>query len=113
MDRWMVKEEVREMWGWTSFETLRQDLKYGLRMLLRNPAFAAVAVLSLALGIGANTTIFSIVNAVALRALPVHEPDRLMALHGTLRGGSIGGDHSYLDYRDFRGERTIFSGVAA
>jgi hypothetical protein len=74
-------QEVRpEMWGWNSLETLWQDLRYALRMMRRNPAFTAVPVLSLSLGIGANTAIFSLINILMLRLLPVKDPQQLVEL---------------------------------
>lgn len=116
----LIKEVTREMWGWTSLERLGQDLRYALRMLRKSPGFTAVAVLSLALGIGANTAIFSLMNAVMLRTLPVEEPDRLV-LFGEGKWGGIIGDlpnrswqlFNYPFYREVQRQNQVFSGVAA
>jgi len=75
-----IKEECRDMRGVNHFETLAQDLRYGFRMLAKNPGFTAVVVLSLALGIGANTAIFSLIDAVMVKMLPVSHPEQLVQL---------------------------------
>jgi predicted permease len=85
----LVKEVTREMWGWTSLERLLQNIRYGLRVIRRNPGFAAVAILTLALGIGANTAIFSVVNTIFLKPLPFPESDRVFLVART--GNKIGG----------------------
>ena len=82
----LLKEVSREMWGWISVERFLQDLRFGLRMLRKNATFSTVAILTLALGIGANTAIFSLVDHVILRPLTFRDPDRLYALHEHLSG---------------------------
>src|SRR5712691_9978379 len=72
-----LKERSKEMWGWTWFEAVVQDTRYALRVLRRSPAFALIAVGSLALGIGANTIVFSVLNALVLKPLPIAEPERI------------------------------------
>src|ERR1700737_4504615 len=79
----LVTEDVREAWGWTWLERLIQDTRFGLRQLRKNPGFTAVAVLTLALGIGANTAIFTLVHAVMMKSLPVPKPDQLYSLGNT------------------------------
>jgi putative ABC transport system permease protein len=76
----LLKETIREMGGWTSLERCMQDLRYGVRLLRRSPGFSTVAILTLALGIGANTAIFSVVNAFLLRPLPFTDSSRLMRI---------------------------------
>jgi predicted permease len=93
--------------------TLWQDLRYGFRGFLRSPGFTLVAVLSLAIGIGANTTIFSLVNAILLRPLPVAAPEQLVNVHSTSPDGSSFHSFSYPDYVDYRDQAQAFDGLAA
>src|SRR2546426_3139560 len=94
-------------------ETLLRDIRYGVRGLLKRPGFTAIALIALALGIGANTAIFSLVNAVLLRPLPFAEPDRLVWVFGNIRNGSSRASVSPLDFLDYRKQTTTFEEFAA
>ena len=93
-------------------EKLLQDFRFGLRQLIKKPGFAALAIISMALGIGANTSIFSLIDTVLLRPLPVHEASRLAVLYGTLHNGADVTLQSYLNYKDYRDRNTVLSGLA-
>src|SRR5271170_6415099 len=93
------------------FDTIRQDSRHAIRILLQNPGFAIVAVLSLALGIGANTAIFTLVNTVMLRSLPVRDPEQLVVFARNPDQPEVG--MSYPDYRYIRDHNRSFSGVIA
>jgi putative ABC transport system permease protein len=89
--------------------TLVQDIRYGIRMLAKNSGFTAAAVLTLALGIGANTAVFSVVNTVLLKPLPYAQPDRLVAVESMwMRGGPRPNLLSYPDFFDFRAQNHVF-----
>src|SRR5215203_5189273 len=93
--------------------TLLQDIRFGLRMLLKSPSISIVATIALALGIGANTAIFSVVNAVLLRPLPFPDPNSLVAVFETdTQRGLQRGSHSYPNFFDLRTQNTVFERVA-
>ena len=112
-----TKEEARQMAGLGFFDTARQDVTFALRSFLRTPGFTAVAVLTLAVGIGANTAIFSAVNAMLLRPLPFREPERLMQVSLTVppRGDAPGRDDapwSLPKFSVFKKAQTVFEDVS-
>jgi predicted permease len=109
----LLMEGIREMWGWTSLERLGRDLRYGWRTLRKSPLFATMAVLSLALGIGANASIFSVINAILLRPLPVGRGSEIVSLNEKFGRGNTLPLVSYPDYRDFRDRNSVLTGLAA
>jgi predicted permease len=107
-----TKQTYRDQRSLPFLETLAQDLRYGLRILAKNPCFSAVAILTLAFGIGANTAIFSLMNAALLQSLPVRNPNQLVVLRYTdAQPGQANEDFSYPMYQAFRDKNTVFSGV--
>jgi putative ABC transport system permease protein len=111
----LIREHTHEAWGWAPFEHFLRDLRYALRQLGRSPGFAAAAILTLALGIGATAAMFSVVNTVLLRPLPFPEQDRLMWL--AQQDHSLPGVApealSYPDYFDWRAQNHTFAGIAS
>ena len=104
------KEECRDARRVRLLEEFIQDVRYGKRLLLKNPTVTLIAILTLALGIGANTAIFSVVNAFLLRPLPYGDPDRLVMVDSQQRGESVG--VSFADYEDWRRQNNVFADLA-
>ena len=95
----LAAEDARAVWGWTWLSSLAADIRYGFRALVREPGFLAAAVLTLALGVGANTTIFSVINATVLKPLPFPDSDRLVLLWKTFGKGP--GNENLMSAPDF------------
>jgi predicted permease len=106
----LVREDTRAVWGRPWLDSLGQDVRYALRMLRRQPGFAAVVILTLGLGIGVNTATFSIVNAALIRPLGFVQPERLVAVHEILGEEA---PFSPPDFLDLEREQQSFEGVAA
>jgi putative ABC transport system permease protein len=103
-----IEERSREVWQWPRVESLWADGKYAMRQAMKAPGFAAVVIITLALGIGANTTVFSIVDAVMLRPLPYAQPQRLAEVQSSGSGSFSGEDVSYPDFLDWRRQNRGF-----
>src|SRR5215475_15948381 len=109
-----VKEESRDERGVRIIEELWQDLRYGARMLFNSPGFTTVAVVTLALGIGANSAIFSVINALLLRQLPYSDPDKLVQVWETdAKRGDNAMTASYPNFADWRDQNHVFEQIAA
>ena len=109
-----IKEECRDMRRVNHIENFVQDIRYALRMLARNPGFTIVAVLTLALGIGANTAVFSLVDVVLFRPLPIRRPSEVVRIcGGKTRGEAYWRTNSYPSYLEYRDNTDFFLGLAA
>ena len=112
-NRTQVKEELREMWTFPSIESIGQDVGYALRTLRRSPTFAIISVVTLAVGIGGTTAIFSLARAASADALPYQEPERLVQLWGTVQRAQVERrGASYPDFLDWRAQSSSFEGMA-
>jgi predicted permease len=112
-NRTLLRENVRALWSWRLVDQLSQDLRYSFRTLQKAPAFTATAVLTLALGIGANTAIFSIVDGVLLNPISYADPDRLVALYGTSRSANeTKTSVSYPNLLDWQRDNQTFEALA-
>jgi predicted permease len=115
----LLIEKSREAWGWNLIEQFLQDVRFGAYVLRKSPGFTAVAILTLALGIGANAAIFTVINAVILRELPVKHPEELIAIGNPARVHSWGTGtprtdvFSYPLYRELRDNNQVFSSLLA
>ncbi len=108
-----AQERFYEAGRWLWWDHLVQDVRYGLRVLRRNPGFAATAILTLALGIGATTAIFSIVDTVVFKPLPFPTADRLARIRSIFASTGVGsGEASYPDFLDWRARNHVFDGMA-
>ncbi|MGB7622579.1 MAG: ABC transporter permease [Terriglobia bacterium] len=94
-------------------DTFLRDIRYSLRILLKHPGFTAVAIATLALGIGINTSIFTVFNALALRPLPAKDPGSVVRVYESVEDGTRYGSFSYPDYVDVRDQNSVFSGLIA
>src|SRR5262245_19031287 len=108
----LIEERSREVWQWPRLETFFQDLRFGARMFLKKPGFTLIALITLAIGIGANTAIFSVVNAALLKPLSYKDPDRLVFLWSARPNGARDG-LSFQEFNEFKEQSEVFERLAA
>jgi len=104
----LVSEVTRDQWGWRWLANALEDARFGARVLLKAPAFSVIAILTLAIGIGANSALFSVVNGVLLKPLPYPQPDQLVTLHES-KPNFDSGSISFPNFQDWREQNTTFS----
>jgi predicted permease len=115
----LLRDQARSQWGWNGLEKFMRDLRYGARTLSRSPGFAIIAILVMALGIGATASLFTIVNAVLLKPLPFHDPGRLVMIYEHFRAATANSDGfnynfvSAADFNDWRRQTHSFQDMAA
>jgi hypothetical protein len=109
----LIKEQTHEAWGWAALEHFAQDIRYGVRQLRRAPAFTITAVLILALGIGAVTAVFSLIDAALLRMLPVEKPEQLVEFKATNPTFPVNDAFSYPTFQELKGQTQVLAGVLA
>src|SRR5256885_11118658 len=115
----LVKEVTRDVWGWRWLRDLADDARYGMRVLLKNPGFTIAAVVAIALGVGLNVGIFSVLNGATLRLLPIPRAEQVVSVNQIFHRRTIRNTHgetsmfSYAEYVDYRDQNHVFTGLAA
>jgi hypothetical protein len=109
----LIKEQAHEAWGWAALEHFAQDIRFGVRQLRRAPAFTITAVLILALGIGAVTAGFSLIDSALLRMLPVQKPEHLVEFKATNPAFPVNDAFSYPTFQVLKGQTQVLAGVHA
>ena len=115
----LLRDQARSQWSWNGLEKLLRDLRYGARTLSRSPGFAIIAILVMALGIGATASLFTIVNAVLLKPLPFRDPGRLVMIYEHFRAAAANSDGfnynavSAADFNEWRQQTHSFQDMAA
>jgi hypothetical protein len=111
----LVKEDVREAWGWARFEQFTRDIRHGLRQVRRNPTFSAIAIATVALGIGGVTAMFSAVDTILIRPMPYADADRLVMIWNDMGNKDVASRHNPTpaEWIEWRRLNTVFADLAA